>query len=187
MILLTLFLTFCKIGAFTFGGGFAMLPLIRQEVARQGWMQDGELLEFIAVSESTPGPFAVNMATYVGSRIAGFPGALLATLGVVLPSFLMILIVAKCFDAFKKNRIVKGCMSGLKPATVGLIGAALISVGKSAFFPGGVSVQTLGTPAFWISLGIFAVCALLAFRKVHPILLIVLSAGLGVLAGYTLL
>ena len=187
MIYLELFLIFFKIGAFTFGGGFAMLPLIQQEVARKGWLPAKEVLDFIAVSESTPGPFAVNMATYVGVRTGGFFGAVCATLGVVLPSFLIILIVAKCFDAFKSSRPVKGCMSGLKPATVGLIAAALLSAGKTAFFPQGVSLSTLVSPAFLVSAGIFALCALLSFRKTHPILVICLSAGLGVLAGYTIL
>ena len=109
MIFLELFLTFFKIGLFTFGGGYAMLPLIQSEVITKGWMQPEEIINFIAVSESTPGPFAINCATYVGSqmgsRLGGFEneifaailGGALATLGVVLPSFIIILIVAKVF------------------------------------------------------------------------------------------
>jgi chromate transporter len=85
MILLDLFLTFLKIGAFTFGGGYAMLPLIEAEVAAHGWMTIEELINFIAVSESTPGPFAVNVSTYVGAETGGFPGAVCATLGVICP------------------------------------------------------------------------------------------------------
>ena len=94
MIFLELFLTFLMIGAFTFGGGYAMLPLIQEEVAAKGWIDAASLVDFVAVSESTPGPFAINMATYVGSEMGGVLGAACATLGVVLPSFVIFLIVA---------------------------------------------------------------------------------------------
>ena len=182
-MLLELFWTFFKIGALTFGGGYAMLPLVQAEVAAKGWMGGEALVNFIAVSESTPGPFAVNMATYVGNVMAGIPGAICATLGIVLPSFVIILIVARCFDRFRKSRVVSGCMRGLKPAVIGMIGAALISVGKTVFFPNGVFPQAAAQPAFWISAFIFGICALLAFRKKHPILVICLSAALGIAAG----
>lgn len=132
-IYLKLFLTFLKIGAFTFGGGYAMLPLIQQEVIKNGWLTEEQILNFIAVSESTPGPFAINISTYIGTEKGGFFGALAATLGVALPSFVIILIVARVFTAFRKNRFVSGAMSGLKPAVIGLIGAAVITVGKSVF------------------------------------------------------
>ena len=101
MIYLKLFLTFFKIGAFTFGGGYAMLPLIQQEVLSQGWMDLEQLVNFIAVSESTPGPLAVNLSTYIGAETGGLLGALSATIGVVLPSFVIILLVAKFYQAFR--------------------------------------------------------------------------------------
>ena len=123
MTLAVLFLTFLKIGAFTFGGGYAMLPLIQAEVVRHGWMSLEELVNFVAVSESTPGPFAINISTYVGTSTAGIPGALCATLGVSLPSIIVILIVARVYDKFRRSRIVEGCLGGLRPATVGLIAA----------------------------------------------------------------
>ncbi len=186
MIFLELFFTFFKIGLFTFGGGYAMLPLIQQEVASHGWVGQEELVNFVAVSESTPGPFAINMSTYVGSDVGGFFGAICATLGVVLPSFIIILIVARCYEQFKKNRIVKGCMSGIKPAAVGLIGAAVVSIGQTVLFPAGFRFDIFGTATFWISLGIFLVMAVLAFRKVHPILIICLSAVIGIAIGYGL-
>ena len=104
-IYLKLFLTFLKIGAFTFGGGYAMLPLIQQEVIKNGWLTEEQILNFIAVSESTPGPFAINISTYIGTEKGGFFGALAATLGVALPSFVIILIVARVFTAFRKNRL----------------------------------------------------------------------------------
>lgn len=183
MIYLDLFWTFFKIGLFTFGGGYAMLPLIQQEVAAHGWMKMTDLVNFVAVSESTPGPFAVNISTYVGSIVAGFPGAFFATFGVVLPSFLVILLVAKFYSAFKKNRYVEGVMSGLKPAVVGMIGASLISVGTTVFFPESVSLSVFSTTAFWISAGLFILSIILSKKKVHPILIIVISAVLGILVG----
>ena len=185
-IYLDLFLTFFKIGAFTFGGGYAMLPLIQQEVLAHGWLEREAVINFVAVSESTPGPFAINMSTYVGSEMGGFFGAICATLGVVLPSFIIILIVAGCFEKFRKNRIVAGCMSGLKPAVIGLIGSAVLSIGQTVFFPVGLSLSVLSTLSFWISVAVFAVMAVLAFRKVHPILIICVSAVIGIAAGYLL-
>ena len=104
---LPLFVSFLKIGAFTFGGGYAMLPLIQAEVKSHGWLDTAELVDFIAVSESTPGPFAVNISTFVGMRTAGIPGALCATFGVVLPSFLIIILVAKFYEKFRKSSIVQ--------------------------------------------------------------------------------
>ena len=182
MILLQLFWTFFKIGAFTFGGGYAMLPLIQAEVAAHGWMDAEELINFVAVSESTPGPFAVNISTFVGLRLAGIPGAICATLGVALPSFIIILIVAKCFQRFKNSALVQGCMSGLRPAVAGLIATALLSVGQTVFFPEGIAFGA----AFFVSFGVFLLSTALAFRKLHPIWIIVISAAIGVAAGYGL-
>ena len=173
MIYLELFWTFLLIGAFTFGGGYAMLPLMQAEVAAKGWISNEAVVNFIAVSESTPGPFAINMATYVGSEMGGVLGAACATLGVVLPSFVIILIVAKCFDKFRSSKAVKGCMSGLKPAVIGMIGTAVLSIGKTVFVPAGLLV----------SIAIFGVMLVLAFKKVHPIIIIILSAAIGIGAG----
>ncbi len=197
MILLELFVTFFKIGLFTFGGGYAMLPLIQEEVLAKNWSTNSELLDFIAVSESTPGPFAINIATFLGSEMSGVLGSVCATLGVVLPSFIVILIVAQFFEKFKNNGIVKGCMSGLKPAVIGLIGAAIISVAKEVFFPTIENVTSLGdiisamgatftTPAIYVQLGVFAVMAVAAFKKLHPILIICISAVVGIVAGFAL-
>ena len=186
MIYLELFWTFLTIGAFTFGGGYAMLPLIQEEVtARWGDVITNEsLINFVAVSESTPGPFAVNMATYIGAEMGGVFGSVCATLGVVLPSFVIILIVAKCYDKFKENRIVKGCMTGLKPAVVGLIGNAVLNVLITVFFPAGLSLAVFTTVQFYVFAAIFAVMLVLAFRKIHPIIIIVLSAAAGIVVGY---
>lgn len=181
-----LFFTFFKIGAFTFGGGYAMLPLITEQVAAHSWMDVQSLVNFVAVSESTPGPFAVNIATYIGSQLAGIPGALCATLGVVLPSFIIILIIAHCFSAFKNSRVIKGIMRGLRPAVIGMIGTAVISVGKTVFFPQGITLSIFTQPAFYVSLAVFALMLVLALKKKHPILIICLSAGIGIAAGYLL-
>ena len=185
-LLLDLFLTFFKIGAFTFGGGYAMLPLFRAETLAKGWANEAEIINFIAVSESTPGPFAINMSTYIGMEKDGFLGAFCATLGVVLPSFIIILIVARIFEKFKTNRIVRGCMAGLKPAVIGLIASAVISVGITVFFPHGANLDVFKNEAFYISLLIFALMTFLTFRfkKLHPILIICISAAIGIAAGY---
>ena len=184
MIYVELFFTFLMIGAITFGGGYAMLPIIQKEVAAKGWVDAAALVDFVAVSESTPGPFAINMATYVGSEVGGVFGAVCATLGVVIPSFVVILIVAKCYDAFRQSKVVKGCMSGLKPAVVGLIGGAVISVGLTVFFPNGMTFAAFSQAKFYLAAGITAVMAVLAFKKVHPIIIICISAVVGIILGY---
>ena len=186
MIYLELFLTFFMIGAFTFGGGYAMLPMIQEQVGlRWGHIISQEaMVDFVAVSESTPGPFAINMATFVGNQVGGVLGSALATLGVVLPSFIIILIVVKIYDQFRKSKLVKGAMSGLKPAVVGLIANAILGVFITVFFPAGWNLAVFTSPAFYVSLGIFLVMLLLAFKKLHPILVIVLSAVLGIIFGY---
>lgn len=186
MIYLELFWTFLTIGAFTVGGGYAMLPLIQEQVAAR-WgdvISQEAMINFIAVSESTPGPFAINMATYVGSVMGGPFGSFCATLGVVVPSFVIILIVAKCYDKFRSSRIVKGCMSGLKPAVVGLIGNAVLGVLMTVFFPVGLTFAVFADVTFYIYAAIFAVMLVLAFKKVHPIIIICLSAVLGIAVGY---
>jgi len=184
MIYLDLFLTFFKIGAFTFGGGYAMLPLIQEAVLTKGWMPEQLLINFVAVSESTPGPFAINIATYVGSVMGGILGSVCATLGVVLPSFIIILLVAKFFEKFKESKTVKGCMAGLKPAVVGLIGSAIFSIFKTVFIPDGFSVTIFNSMSFYLSVLIFAASVVMIFKKVHPIIVICISAVLGILGGY---
>ena len=186
MIFLKLFLTFFKIGAFTFGGGYAMIPLIQEEVERNGWLDSQSLIDFIAVSESTPGPIAVNLSTYVGAKIAGVSGALCATTGVALPSFIVILIVARIYEAFRKSTVVNGCMTGLKPAVVGLIGSALLSLSQTVFFPAGLNTAILGSVSFYLSLLLLFAMTVLAFKKVHPIIIILISAAVGVVIGYFL-
>ncbi len=194
MIFFELFWTFFKIGLFTFGGGYAMIPLIQSEVLSKAWMTGEELINFIAVSESTPGPFAVNISTYIGSikggevESLGFLGNILgsacATLGVVLPSFIIISIIAKFYLKFKANKYVAGTMSGLRPCAIALIFSAIISMGSAVFFPAGVALSVFATYEFWASAVICVGMIVLVFRKVHPIAVICISAVLGILAGY---
>lgn len=187
MIYLELFITFFKIGLFTFGGGYAMIPLITAEVQSHNWMALEDLINFIAVSESTPGPFAINISTYIGAELGGIFGSLCATLGVVLPSFAIILIVAKIYDKFCNSKVVKGCMSGLKPAVIGLIGAAVISVASTVFFPDSITLDVFKTPEFYVSLVLFiAMLFLILKKKLHPIIIICISAAVGIGAGYAL-
>ena len=198
MVFLELFLTFFMIGAVTFGGGYAMLPMIQEEVGNR-WghiISQESLVNFVAVSESTPGPFAINMATYVGSTVGGQNGNVLlsvlgsfcATMGVVMPSFIVILIVAKFYEKYRNSKIIQGVMTGLKPAVVGLIAGAILSVASGVFFPAGISaeafMEVFKTVSFYLSAGIFAVMLVLAFKKVHPIIIIVISAAVGIAAGY---
>ena len=194
MKFLFLFLTFFKIGAFTFGGGYAMLPFIQQEVLANKWMTIEEITDFIAVSESTPGPFAINMATFIGNSVGGefgvlggIFGAFCATLGVVLPSFVIILIVAGMYEKFKTSKVVAGCMTGLRPAVIGFIGAAALSIAATVFVPNGFSLAIFKSMEFYVSAVIFLIGVFLTFyKKVHPIIIICISAVLGILAGYLL-
>ncbi|MBQ8896113.1 MAG: chromate transporter [Clostridia bacterium] len=183
MIYLKIFLTFLKIGAFTFGGGYAMLPLMQQEVLNNGWMSEEQLLNFIAVAESTPGPVAINMATYIGVETGGILGAIIATLGVVLPSFVVILIVARFYAKYKNSFIVKSCLTGLRPVVVGLIASAVVSLGFGVFFPSGATLAAFDF-GFVSSVVIFGLVVYLAFKKVNPIYLILGSAGMGIVSGY---
>ena len=183
-IFFELFITFFKIGLFTFGGGYAMLPLIQKEVLNHGWMEIEEIINFIAVSESTPGPFAINCATYVGMETGGVLGAVCATLGVVLPSFIVILCVARFYKQFKESKIVSSVMTGLRPAVIGLIGSALISMILTVFLPNGFDLGGIVIPDLLVSLAITVVMTILVFKKVHPIIIIVLSAVIGIASGY---
>ena len=121
MIYLLLFLEFFKIGLFTFGGGYAMIPLVKDVVISYSWLTEGEFYDFIGVCESTPGPIAINMATYVGNTQGGVLGGVVATLGVVLPSFIIILLIAMILKNFIKNKYVQGFLKGVQPIIVSLI------------------------------------------------------------------
>ena len=186
MIYLELFWTFFTIGAFTFGGGYAMLPLIQEQVAlRWGDVISSEaMVNFIAVSESTPGPFAINMATYIGSQMGGVFGSVCATLGVVLPSFVIILIIAMLLKNLMKYNGVKAFMSGIRPAVVALILAtATILLLNNLFglstLSGGLSVDLRGIGIFAILIGVAFFAKKVIKKKISPIIMIAFSAVLG--------
>lgn len=186
MIYLELFLTFLQIGAFSFGGGYGMISLIREKVLMHGWLTEEEMLNMIAVAESTPGPIAINMATFVGSSQGGFLGAILATLGVVLPSFIIILIIATLIRNFMKYAGVKAFLSGIRPCVVGLILATAITM----FMSTAIGLSGIGDTLtidfndiiIFAILILISIVARLAFKKKPtPILMILISAGLGML------
>ena len=137
MIYLELFYTFFLIGLFTFGGGYAMIPMIQEQVVGKGWISEKSLTDFIAISEATPGPFALNISTFVGNTVGGVFGAMCATLGVILPSLIIIIIVAMIMKKFMKNRFVQGALAGVKPIVLALIlSTALLLFIKTIFFNG---------------------------------------------------
>lgn len=170
---------FFKIGLFTIGGGYAMIPMIKSEVISIGWLTEDELLDFMAISESTPGPFAVNMATFVGYNQMGVLGAVCATLGVVLPSFIIILIIAKIIDKFLNNKCVKYALTGVRPVVVGLILAVATGLLYSGILNSDISFANVS----FASLIIMVVAFILSrFKKTKsPILLIIISGILGIL------
>lgn len=184
MILLELFLTFFEIGALTFGGGYAMIPLVREQVLAHGWLTEEELLNMIAVSESTPGPIAVNMATFVGSQQAGIIGSALATLGVVLPSFIIILIISSLLKNFLKYNGVKAFLEGVRPCVVSLISgtaltlflSVLLGIGNKDFI---LDFDIKGIIIFALVIVIATAFKKLKGKKPSPILMIAISACLG--------
>lgn len=185
MILLKLFYTFFKIGLFTFGGGYAMIPLISDAVVSNGWLSEEQFLNILAVAESTPGPVAINTATFVGSTQSGIMGSICATLGVVLPSFIIILVVAALLKNFLKYSGVQGFMKGVRPCVAALIIAAGIKIGLNTLFA--ISTVGGGFSPNYVGLIIFAVVAAISLiykkirnKKISPILLIVISAALGI-------
>ena len=187
MIYLQLFLTFLKIGAVSFGGGYAMIPLIQDEVVSNGWLSINEILNFIAVSESTPGPIAINMATFVGSSQGGLFGAFCATLGVVLPSFVIILIIASVIKGLLKFGGVQAFLNGLRPVVVGLILGTAITIFMQVIFAF-ENIQTSVISFDYKALIIFAIVVGIhyfymwkASKTISPILLIIISAILGLI------
>jgi len=166
--LASLFLAFWKIGSFAFGGGLAVLKLIEQDVVRiHGWMTGAEFVELVTLSEVTPGPIAINAATFVGVLVAGIPGGVAATLGVVATSFALMTLLAKLVMRVKDHPLAKAFFKGLRPVTAGLIVCAALAVGVEAVHSELTAVLAAG--AF-----------LAAYKfKVNPILIIVIAAALG--------
>lgn len=183
MIYIILFLEFFIIGLFTFGGGYAMIPLIRDVVLKYEWLNEFEFYSFLGVCESTPGPIAINMATFIGTEQGGLLGAICATLGVVLPSFIIIILVASLLKKFIKNKYFQSFLSGIKPVVIGLI----LSTGVMLFIKS-IGFNSLESFDFNLqSLIIFVLIALIYNvskyifkKKVNTILLILISAISGI-------
>ncbi len=180
MIYWQLFVTFFKIGLFSIGGGYAMLPLIGQEVSVvHGWMTAQEVTDVVAISQITPGPIAVNAATFAGMKTAGVLGACSATLGVVMPSIIICILIARFFMGLLKKPAVRGVLYGVRPVVVGLIAYAAWTAGLSSLIIAGVPFPAM---IDWPMLALAAVVlALMKKTKIDPIFMIVASAGVSVL------
>ena len=193
--ILELFLTFFKVGATSFGGGYGMIPLLSEEVVAHGWMTSDDFLNFLAVAESTPGPIAVNMATFIGALVGGsalggpfgiFIGAVLATLGVVLPAFVIILIIVSVVNKLMEYAGVKAFLAGIRPVVIGLITAT----GITMFLQVLIGIKTIYETAvfdwkalviFLAMVGIYYPVKFIKKKTVSPILLIAVSAVLGII------
>ncbi len=187
MIYLSLFYEFFKIGLFAIGGGLATLPFLSKLAAVTGWFTQAELADMIAISESTPGPIGINMATYAGFKAAGVLGAVTATLGEVLPSIIIVLIVARFLRSFSENKTVKAVFYGLRPASVGLITAAGYTVLKIAllntklFEESGNFLQLFRWESLLLGVAIYFI---IKKWKPHPVVSIAISAAVGIVFGY---
>ena len=191
MILLRLFWEFFKTGLFAVGGGMATLPFLYNMSEKTGWFTTAQLADMIAVSESTPGPIGVNMATFAGFTTAGIPGALVATLGLVTPSVIVILIVASILQAFRSNRYVDAAFYGLRPCSVGLIAAAGMLVVKISLFRfevldgNGFTAEFFNIKAIILAAVLIVLTRYVKFtKKFHPLVFIVASAAVGVLFSF---
>lgn len=168
-ILFELFYAFFTIGCFAFGGGYAVLSFLQQEVERQGWMSAERFVDLIAVSQSTPGPIAINMATFVGYQAGGIPGAFIATLAVSLPGMMLMILFALFFFHFYERPVSQAVFRGMRPAVTGLVAAAAWQIGRVAVVN-------------WSAAGIAAVCILLIARwNMNPVFLVMGSAIAGIL------
>lgn len=185
MILLRLFFEFAKVGLFAVGGGLATIPFLQDMGARTGWFTNADLTTMIAVSESTPGPMGVNMATYVGFHTAGVLGGVVATLGLIFPSVVIILIIAGFLEKFRQSKAVDGVFYGLRAASVALITAALLQVAKIALLVPGQSWEgipfQLNLVAVILAVIIFALVKFSPLKKLHPICFIGLAALAGII------
>ena len=175
MIYLQLFLSFLQIGMFSFGGGYAAMPLIQgQVVTLHGWLTMSEFTDLITISQMTPGPIAVNSATFVGMKIAGIPGAIVATAGCILPSCVIVTILARLYLKYRNLDLLQGVLKSLRPAVVAMIASAGILILKNAFWGNGESILLTGTE--WSMVVIFGICVLLLRKtKLNPVWVMVLS------------
>ena len=189
MIYLRLFIEFFKTGLFAIGGGLATFPFLSEMADRTGWFTQAQLMDMIAVSESTPGPLGVNSATYVGYTVAGIPGAVIATMGLIAPSVIIILIIAGFLKAFRNDPYVDGAFRCLRPTSAGLIAASGLSVAAAAFFGtaegGELSLSSLKPEAVVLALLLIAFTRFIPqTKKLHPIIWIGFSALAGIVFNF---
>ena len=191
MTYLQLFFEFFKVGLFSIGGGLATLPFLSHLGTRTGWFTAADLANMVAVSESTPGPLGINMATYVGFHIGGVPGGIIAPVGGVAPSVIVILLVARSLQRFRSSRLVDAAFYGLRPASTALIAAALVEVCSMALvvpaalaqigaLRGAEVLTVFHWPAIVLAAAVFLLMNWRALKKVHPIVFIAASAVIGV-------
>ena len=198
MILLKLFFEFFKTGLFAIGGGLATLPFLQEISVRTGWFTMEQLADMVAVSECTPGPIGINMATYVGFSVCGIPGAVVATLGLIFPSIVIIILVARILKAFRDNRYVDAVFYGLRPASTGLIAAACVGVAMIALLQRNAQGEITGLQwkavvlalILWILMnpdklpGLKKNALMKKISKLHPVVFLGASAVIGILFGF---
>lgn len=177
MIYIQLFISFLKIGLFSFGGGYAAMPLIQNEVVtNHGWLSMAEFTDLITISQMTPGPIAVNSATFVGTKIAGIPGALISTVGCIFPSCIIVMIIARFYLKYRNVNVIQSVLNSLRPAVVAMIASAGISVLITAFWKSTELISIKGTD--WTLLIIFILCLVLLKKyKMSPILVMLLAGA----------
>ena len=184
MILLRLFAAFFKVGLFSFGGGNAMLPLIYQSIRQFRQLDESAFSNMVALSQVTPGPVAVNAATYVGLQAAGIPGSIAATIGVCMPCFIIMLIVIKVIDRYRNSTFIEGAFAGIRPVTIGLLLAAVIFMMNGVLVRGPIASAQMSDPAYYnlIPIGIFAASILLiSLLKMKPLHVMLLMGAAGAL------
>lgn len=186
MIYLQLFLSFLQIGLFSFGGGYAAMPLIQNQIVTiHSWLSMSEFTDLITISQMTPGPIAINSATFVGIKIAGLPGALIATIGCILPSCIIVTLIAKLYLKYRNMSVLQDILTTLRPAVVAMIASAGISILISAFWDSGaISIANIS----WGMVLIFVICIILLQKaKANPILVMILAGimklAIGVIGG----
>lgn len=188
MLYLQLYFEFFKAGLFAVGGGLATLPFLEDIAAKTGWFSHAQLADMIAISESTPGPIGINMATYAGFSAAGIPGSVIATMGLITPSIIIILIVAGILKEFKNSRLVQDAFYGLRPASLALITAAAIPIAVMsllrlpAYQSSGAVADLFNFKA--IALAILLYFLIKKFKKLHPAIFLLFSAVVGVLLQF---
>ena len=183
MIYWQLLWVYLKIGLFGFGGGYAMLSLIQHEIVDlHHWLTPQQFTDVVAISQMTPGPIAINAATFVGMKLTGMPGAVVATLGYITPSCIIVTIIAKLYLKYREMDMLQGILGGIRPAVVALIGSAGISILQTAFW--GVSGKMVISDTSWLMVGIFVVCVILLRKvKMNPIWVMVLAGVMKVLVA----